>query len=638
MKDYAAERSTAKDHGWGRVAWVGLWVVLLACDRSPPDQGAPPEPAAVAPAPPVVVDVEPLSQCEKLAADLAMREPAHPGTPLLDLHRAEVLARARAVPVIFMRAPRQDAGISASARAFRERLRESQYPEEVIQEALRKTRGNHAERRAIFLSEQYLYAETPLLALRLSQMIRLDHLFSEPELVIESGERTMRVERVNGRYFLADEPTVPGNDPPETQGLAGLLLFDRVRATTQTFGPRLHLDLTQARRDLGFAGATIQTFTQRHLILTLNTLGVKSLAVFALELQPVSHSSKRELARLEQGAQPDLESRSGQHDGSAHRPRKAAQPHPAVEDAFSFLSTKPTLSCESVLPPHTEAELSQARKNATLDRQLIEPVLSAAREMVALRLPFDEPRTEEGQQDGFLRLHFKEAYRRYRDTYEFNGDSYYVFDTHGRVRLPQVCIDFITDAFDWGTGGRWPERGEKRLQVKGALHFSALGIENARSVESLAAYATATPAWFDMIWFDKSERVRFLDRERFFRSVKDRVHLYRAGDVVFIYGLRDDGKFHYHSFLIDELDPLSGMPMLLLANAGPPQARSWEGEMQNAPQRAIVARMRVRREVLAAAHEWAKVHPGVPMPAPRTEYTLENRAQLADGLSDLPEL
>jgi hypothetical protein len=99
---------------------------------------------------------------------------------------------------------------------------------------------------------------------------------------------------------------------------------------------------------------------------------------------------------------------------------------------------------------------------------------------------------------------------------------------------------------------------------------------------------------------------------------------------VFIYGLRDDGKFHFHSFIIDEKDPVTGVPTVVLANAGPPQARSWEGEMANAPLRKIVARMRVRRDILAMAQKQAQDHPGVPLKPPERPETEEEEAPASD--------
>jgi hypothetical protein len=282
---------------------------------------------------------------------------------------------------------------------------------------------------------------------------------------------------------------------------------------------------------------------------------------------------------------------------------------------FTWDAGRLELECET--PDTTPiSDLATARANFHLDQELIDPVLLAAHEMIFRQLPFDEPKTEEGQQDGLLRMHFKQAYQHYASTYEFNGDSYYVFDGYGRPRLPQVCIDFITDAFDWGTGGHWPERGKKREYVRGALHFASMGMENARSVENLADFASEHPEWFDVLWLAKDERVKFRHRTKFFEHLAEQAPRYQRGDVIFIYGLRDDGKFHYHSFLIDEKDPVTGMPTVVLANAGPPQARSWEGEMQNAPGRSIVARVRVRREILRRAHEQARRAPGVPLLLP----------------------
>lgn len=494
------------------------------------------------------------------------------GTPTLDEHRAEILARARSVPVVFHRAPKVPASASQKVRRLRQLLSSEEDPAHAILEVLRQTRGNYEERRAIFLTEGYLYADQVVLALRLSQVLRLDHLFADHEgdLVIERGNETIEVSRSEGRYFLPpieeEEPLAKRKHAPR---LASLLLFDRVRLADQNFGERLHVELGTLQRTLGFSTALVERRTDQGMVVRLATYGVPSRAI--------------------------LEDR----DGSAR------------------------LACESVEPKNIP-NLAQARRNFHLDQRLIDPIVAAAHEMIERRLPFDEPKTEEGQQDGLLRIHFRKAYKSYQSTYEFNGDSYYVFDGYGRPRLPQVCIDFITDAFDWGTGGHWPVRGEKRLYQKGALNFSSLGIENPRSVENLAEYASETPELFDMLWLPKDAQIKFRHRTEFFDALLRDQDRYRRGDVIFIYGLKDDGKFHYHSFLIDEKDPVTGMPMVVLANAGPPQARSWEGEMQNAPQRSIVARLRVRRDVLERARERARLQPGVPLdPPPRRHPDVE---------------
>ncbi len=483
-------------------------------------------------------------------------------TPVFDQHRAEILARARSVPVVFHTRPKPPQGAPDIVSRMRASLEEAEDPAHAILEVLRKTRGNYPLRRQIFLSDHYLYAETPVLALRLSQVLRLDHLFSKGEgrLIIQRGTETLEVTRQEGQYFL---PPIPDTDPNKRhhERLASLLLFDRVRTVDEEFGPTLHVDLQPLQRQLGFSSANIRHFGKETIVADLSVYGTKSTAVFTWEGPE---------ARLE---------------------------------------------CETPgATPHSE--LAEARFEYHLDQQLIDPIMEAAHEMIFRRLPFDEPKTEEGQQDGLLRLHFKQAYRRYQNTYEFNGDSYYVFDGYGRPRVPQVCIDFITDAFDWGTGGYWPERGESRNYRKGALNFGSMGMENARSVENLAEFASAHPEWFDVYYLPKEERIKFRHRTKFFEHLARDATRYRRGDIVFIYGLRDDGKFHYHSFLVDEKDPVTAMPTVVVANAGPPQARSWEGEMQNAPMRSIVTRVRVRREILKRAHEQARENPGVPLGFP----------------------
>lgn len=555
------------------VVFAILLPLVCSCDDEPPASAAErplEDPSELAYFPAPAPDL-----CALRILELEGQKEPSP-TPIFDQHRAELLARARSAPVLFLKRPGAPAGADRVVSELRALLAEAEDPVHAILEVLRRTRGNFTLRREVFLSDHYLYAETPMLALRLSQVLRLDHLFSkaEDELVIERGTETFTVTRNEGLYFL---PPVPDADPSRRhhERVASLLLFDRVRTVNETFGPPLHVDLRPLQKRLGFSSARVTTRTQDALVVELSTYGMLSRAVLNWE-----------------GALLGLECETT---GNA-----------------------PIL------------DLATARNNYHLDQELMDPILRAAHAMIFRQLPFDEPKTEEGQQDGLLRMHFKQAYQHYANTYEFNGDTYYVFDGYGRPRLPQVCIDFVTDAFDWGTGGHWPSRGEKREYVRGALNFASMGMENARSVENLADFATEHPEWFDVLWLPEEERVKFRHRTKFFEYLARNAFQYQRGDVVFIYGLRDDGKFHYHSYFIDEKDPVTGMPTVVLANAGPPQARSFEGEMQNAPQRSIVARVRVRRDVLVRAHEQAKKLPGVPLTFPGTDDDVESPAPTAE--------
>lgn len=491
------------------------------------------------------------------------REPALPGAPNFEALRVEILGRARSAPVVFARAPLPSAGVSAEVEAFRKELTLSADPADTIFQVLKRTRHRLAERRAIFLSEGYLYAEAPHLALRLSQVLRLDHLFDEPVLVVHRGGQQLLAERHQGKYYWQEATTAAGAAPPRRE--ANLLLLDRVRSRTAAPSAPLHLDLGTLRQQLAFDRATVERITSAGWILRLQTADVDSVALV-------------------------------QSDAGDAR-----------------------LDCELVAPGDQE-RLTAARAEKQRRAELLQPILDAAHQIVERRLPFDEPRTEEGQQDGHLRIAFRKAYESYQHTYEFNGDRYFVFDGFGRPLLPEVCIDFITDAIEWGTGGRWADRGERREHVRGAIDFKSFGLENARSIEQVAEFAADHPEWFDMDFVPPEERIKFVHRARFFEQIARKPNFYQVGDVVFILGLRDDGLFHYHSFFVDTVDPLTGAPLLLASNAGPPQVRTWEGEMHNAPLRSVIARMRLRSELLEAAREKALREPGVPLaPRPLTE-------------------
>jgi hypothetical protein len=220
------------------------------------------------------------------------------------------------------------------------------------------------------------------------------------------------------------------------------------------------------------------------------------------------------------------------------------------------------------------------------------------RDQVVEALPFDEPKTEFGQEDGKLRQHWNWAYRYGRTQFEYNDDRYKVFDLVGRPRVPQVCIDFITDTFERAGGSWFRPRGEARERIPGNLDFSQLGIDNERSVERFVEFAKAHPDWFDVFDVPEEERVPYARRADFFAHLYEHRDRYRPGDIVTIYGLRDDDKMHYHSFFVYDRDPVTGAPSLVAANAGRPRIRPWEAEMITAPLRSIRARIRPKLDWL----------------------------------------
>jgi hypothetical protein len=216
------------------------------------------------------------------------------------------------------------------------------------------------------------------------------------------------------------------------------------------------------------------------------------------------------------------------------------------------------------------------------------------RQQVEEALPFDEPKTEVGQQDGKLRQSWGWAYRFGRSQFDFNEDKYKVFDAKGRPRVPQVCIDFVTDTFERAGGSWYRARGEPRERTPGRIDFGALGIDNERSVECFVEFAKMHPDAFEVVELPDDERVPYARKTDFFAHLSAHRDRYRPGDIVTIHGLRDDGKMHYHSFFVYSSDPVTGAPSLVAANAGRPRIRPWEGEMLSAPLRSIRARIRPR--------------------------------------------
>ena len=93
---------------------------------------------------------------------------------------------------------------------------------------------------------------------------------------------------------------------------------------------------------------------------------------------------------------------------------------------------------------------------------------------------------------------------------------------------------------------------------------------------------------------------RSVNAAAFFRDIYAHRDEYRPFDIVTIFGLRSDEKLHYHSFFVADRDPVTGMPIAVVANAGRPRVRSWENELQNAPQRAILAHIRPKLPWLEA--------------------------------------
>lgn len=252
-----------------------------------------------------------------------------------------------------------------------------------------------------------------------------------------------------------------------------------------------------------------------------------------------------------------------------------------------------TLGCVDDPSGSTRALRDAARARATA----LTAVRRAVRQMVKEKLRFDEPLKEVGQQDGSLRPLWRWSYDHGGDGYSFNGVGYAVFDVDGRPQPPQVCVDFVLDAYERASGTWYGGRAGDRARTKGGIDFDATDLKNRRSAAELTKFALAHPESFEVWSPADDQRVPFGRRAEFFAAVTAHADRLRPGDIVVIHGFKSDGQVHYHSFLVDAKDPLTGVPHKLAGNAGRPRVQTWEGVMRSAPLRSI-------KHVLSPRTEW----------------------------------
>lgn len=540
--------------GWGPVlALGGVLSSLSGCraedGRARVVHGTESAVAVTAPAPPPVAPSSTLTEPDCGARLARVRAlPGHAPSALGVAERASLLAQVKATPVVFLERP-VSASTDPVVRYWRRALARSELPGRVLARLYRGFRRFPGFLREVLLTDGYLYAETPALGATLAEGVTPGALFREPRIVIERGSASLHAELdALGVYRYADGP--------ERGKLARLVLFDRVRAEGTPSLRARHVDLEPLRSELGFDAMTLEHVTPE---------GIVALA----------------------------------HYGEI-----------AVPTLLSARGAELELTCEA--PGAALPELRARRAAALARERALAHVRDAIRAAVAESLPFDEPKTEFGQQDGKLRQQWREAYFRGASHYDFNGDTYAVFDRSGRPFVPEVCIDFIVDSFERAGGAWYAPSTAPRARFAGRIDFDGTGMLNRRNVEEFIALARRRPDWFELRPTPPAEQVPFKWRERFFASLFRHRAEYRPGDIVVILGERDDEKLHYHSFFVFDADPVTAMPTLVAANSGRPRVRAWAAEMTSAPKRSIFARVRPRASFLEQTLEGSG--PGAPRP------------------------
>lgn len=481
---------------------------------------------------------------EKCAAEWARlsKLPALPGAPKLERQRAETLARAKGEPVLFRRPPEWARSPSPTVRGYRKALAESRFPWDTLR--LIRDRFRFAPRvgREVLLRDGYLYADNPDLAWSLWESVRLDHLFDEPLLTLERGSSRLDVvkDREKGYVYASG---------PDRSKPARILLFDRVAVATDPARPPLHLDVRSLAHELAFERLRVERLTDEGVLASLRYGKRWVRAVLVAEG-----------ARLRQRCELD--------------------------------------------GPGAKDELERARAEARTRGRVVAALRRAMLSEVEEELPFDEPKTEWGQQDGHLRHHWLRAYQKGDSHYPFQGDLYPVFRPDGRPAPPQVCIDFVTETLERASGTWWRGKGEPAGRDQGGIDFDALLGKSRRQVTRFILYTQDHPEEFEHELLPTPKRIPFVFKREFYRYLAREADRYAPGTIVIIRGFAPWDHYnvpHYHAFFVYESDPVTGMPILLAGNAGKPRVQSWEPVMTRAPQRNIEYRIVPKLEWLSRA-------------------------------------
>lgn len=463
-----------------------------------------------------------------------LAEPASPGTPTLDERRVELLLRTKLEPVIFTEPPRYDEDVPKSSQRLRHTFQTTNYPSTLLKTLTPAFRIRPEVGRQMLLRNGYLYADEPEQAFALVYHVRAEHLFDAEQIWIQRGEQTLHAEHTKlGKYRYLDG-ALKGKE-------VSLVLFDRIG--TGSVPPPLHRDVRSLQYRLNFDRLEPVHVTPTHMVANLKYGGLTVPTVLTSE-----------------GARLNLE-------------------------------------CE-VVPKSASRDLALYRERGKRQLAVVQALRGAMREQIEEELPFDEPYREWGQQDGVLRYKWRDAYFTGKKRFDLNGDTYYVYDPAGHPKLPQVCVDFLTDTLERASGTWWSPLGEKPQRIVGGLNFDTLNNPVLRRASAFIEYTHEHSEMFDVYDVPPEKLVPFWRRQEFMDYLVANVDRIAPGDIVIIRGQTNFEKkwerpiMHYHSFFIYERDPISGVPIAIVGNAGVPSLRVWNTEMRRTPRRSIWHRIR----------------------------------------------
>lgn len=543
---------------------MAIWCVVStpACRRKPAKKTPAPVTSAEQASEVVAVEAKPeLPDAHQVAFEraLAAIEGATKTTPLpsigaFETNRAAMVARAKSEPVFFVQRPTLPAEASKEAITLRDYLGKTEFAWRAVADFREQLEDRKALAREVFLPDGYLYSEDPNLAFALVSQVKPKELFDSDNLWIQRGALVMHARRdAKDGYVYLDGPEV-GNR-------VRLLHLDRL-GDGEVPTTALHRDFRILRGQLYFEQARIRHVTASTIVADLRygEMWIPTLL-------------GNEGARL-------------------------------------------TVLAEAVEPQLVQ-QLEQTRDRLRRKLLAVSALRKAMQAMISEALPFDEPKTEVGQEDGKLRPEWEAAYKAGRTIYTYNEDQYPVFDTMGRPRVPQVCIDFMIDTFERAGGSWWqPRSAQVRERTKGRLDLSDLSRSRLRQTAYLRELAAERSDMFEVRDFAESERIELGYKDTFFAWLSKNVREFEAGDMIIIRGLTpwDEVEQHTHSFFVYETDPISGVPIAIAGNAGPANLWSWETEARRTPKRTVRARIRPKLEWLETFIDVSSKDPVVPAP------------------------
>lgn len=480
--------------------------------------------------------------------------PSLPGAPVFESNRAAMVARAKSEPVVFTRAPRLASDATEEERALREQLVNSERGWRSVRELRNLLGKKRALAQRVLLPDGYLYSETPQLAFALVSQVKPSDLFDAPEIWVQRGGLTLRATRDKEHGYVYA-------DGPEVGSRLRLLHLDRVSASRE-FAPPLHRDLRSLRGELHFERAKLTHITESAIVAEL---------------------------------------RYGEH---------------WVPSLLTSDGAQLTLATEAIDPSIADA-LEVVRDRLRRKAVAVSALRDAMRAMIEEGLPFDEPKTEVGQEDGKLRPEWARAYRSGKHTYEYNGDRYDVFDRLGRPRVPQVCIDYMIDTFERAGGAWWLPRSQKvRQKTTGRLNLGDFSRSRLRQTSYLRELALERTDMFEVWDVPQKERIELGYKDQFFAWLGHNADEFQAGDMILIRGLTpwDEVDEHTHSFFVYDTDPATGVPIAIAGNAGPANLWSWETEARRTPKRTVRTRIRPKLEWLETFIDTSSREPIPPPP------------------------